>query len=72
VTLLCYLLFLRVIGFGDVDFFSKCNFRGMLWPFKVFVCLFVFVAPMQWKFKGSLENQLDGVLLGQTHEGMFH
>jgi hypothetical protein len=27
---------------------------------------------MKWKLKGSLENQLlDGVLLGQTDEGVF-
>jgi hypothetical protein len=24
---------------------------------------------MKWKLKGSLESQLDGVLLGQTREG---
>jgi hypothetical protein len=27
---------------------------------------------LKWKLKGSLESQLDGVLLGQTHEGTFH
>ena len=26
---------------------------------------------VKWKFKGSLESQLDGVLLRQTCEGMF-
>ena len=26
---------------------------------------------LKWKLKGSLESRLDGVLLGQTHEGMF-
>ena len=26
---------------------------------------------MKWKLKGSLESQLDGVLLGQTCEGVF-
>jgi hypothetical protein len=27
---------------------------------------------LKWKLKGSLESRLDGVLLGQTCEGMFH
>lgn len=26
---------------------------------------------LKWKLKGSLEQQLDGVLLGQRHEGTF-
>ena len=26
---------------------------------------------LKWKLKGSLESQLDGVLLGQTHKGTF-
>ena len=29
------------------------------------------VTDVKWKLKGSLEGQLDGVLLGQTREGMF-
>jgi hypothetical protein len=26
---------------------------------------------LKWKLKGSLDSHLDGVLLGQTHEGTF-
>jgi hypothetical protein len=26
---------------------------------------------LKWKLKGSLESQLDGILLGQTCEGTF-
>jgi hypothetical protein len=26
----------------------------------------------KWKLQGSLESRLDGVLLGQTHEGTFN
>jgi hypothetical protein len=29
------------------------------------------VAPVKWKLKGSLQSCLDGVLLGQTHEGVL-
>jgi hypothetical protein len=30
-----------------------------------------FIYVLKWKLKGSLESWLDGVLLGQAHEGMF-
>ena len=50
------------------------------WAFRWIHCLAVVSDTMKnfrvqvqlkWKLKGYLENQLDGVLLGQTHEGSF-
>ena len=33
--------------------------------------LFIDELSLKWKFRGSIESRLDGVLVGQTHERMF-
>ena len=59
----------RLVGkIKDFHFENQCD--TTMWTRAVQESV-IAVRELKQKLKGSLQSQLDGVLMGQTHEGMF-